>query len=797
MSIGQGAYHFSSGISRLALCVVLASVTVSQAALAQDGPYEQQSESLREEVPVPAGEIVVTAQGREQRLQDVPISATVIGGEALRDANLRNLEELATRLPAVKLTPGPASDLLNIRGVGSGLNSGFEQSVATFVDGVFRGRSRSSRAALFDIARVEVLKGPQTTFFGNNAIAGALNITTRTASPGGSFEYNASALYAPTDGEFALEAGVGVPLSDRLGVRVAAKYFGMDGYVYNSYLDEDGPNQKDFVARASVAWEPIDTLRTDLRLDYGRFRDDNSFPNEIIGCPPEAPYPSARGLCLRYLNAVGAEADDRLNQRTASHSSRFELDYLEVALRNELDIGDHVLSAITSYYDHDVYNNTQLAPFPLTGVNGEYPLFPTFSPEQYSSFSQELRIASPTGQTIEYLAGAYFAQADLQAEQTTGFYFAPFGNNAPGYTTATTPIASRVLHDQEDTTYSVFAAATFNATDALRLNAGLRYSIVRKEAERSADVGIGGEVPGIGFTALPIEAQTLLRNALVNRPGNFSDPTRTDRKLMPSVSVQYDLTPDMMTYASYTKGFKAGGFAVSTNGDTFGPETVDAYEVGLKGSAFDRVLNFSLAAFLSEYDDLQESTNVVLPSGATQAIVGNVARARSKGVELGLSARLADFFTLSSDLAYLDARYVAYPGAPCTILQTLAATPCTQDLSGEHRAYAPEWSGNVAASLEWPVGDYQLKVDPNLYFSSGYFQQASADPLTRQDSFTKFDLRVAFGPSHERWELAVIGKNITDVSTGSFRNNVPTTPGTVYALSDRPRSVALQFSIRN
>jgi outer membrane receptor protein involved in Fe transport len=797
MSLGYRARLFGDGISRVALCVAFASAVTPQVVMAQSGQGTQPNQGLPDSVPAPGGEIVVTAQGREQRLQDVPISATVIGGEALRDANLRNLEELATRLPAVKLTPGPASDLINIRGVGSGLNSGFEQSVATFVDGVFRGRSRSSRAALFDIERVEVLKGPQTTFFGNNAIAGALNITTRTASPGGSFEYNASALYAPTDGEFALEAGASVPLSDRLGVRVAAKYFGIDGYVYNSFLDQDGPNQKDFVARGSIAWEPFDALRTDLRIDYGRFRDQNSFPNEIVGCPPEPPYPSARGLCLRYLNAAGVEADDRLNQRTASHSSRFELDYVEVALRNELNIGDHVLSAITSHYDHDVYNNTQLAPFPLAGVNGQYPLFPTFAPEQYSSFSQELRIASPTGETIEYLAGAYFARADLQAEQTTGFYFSPFGNNAPAHTTATTPIASRVLHDQEDATYSIFAAATLNATDALRLNAGLRYSIVHKEAERSADVGIGGEVPGVGFTELPIEAQTLLRNALVNRPGNFSDPTRTDRKLMPSVSVQYDLTPDMMTYASYTKGFKAGGFAVSTNGDTFGPETVDAYEVGLKGSAFDRILNFSLAAFLSEYDDLQESTNVVLPSGATQAIVGNVARARSKGIELGLSARVTDFLTLSSDVAYLDARYVAYPGAPCTILQTLARSPCTQDLSGERRAYAPEWSGNFAASLELPLGGYQLQVDPNLYFTSGYFQQASADPLTRQDSFTKLDLRVAFGPSHERWELAVIGKNITDVSTGSFRNNVPTTPGTVYALSDRPRSVALQFSFRN
>src|SRR5690606_34523002 len=121
---------------------------------------------------------------------------------------------------------------------------------------------------------------------------------------------------------------------------------------------------------------------------------------------------------------------------------------------------------------------------------------------------------------------------------------------------------------------------------------------------RFAGIGIGGMVPGIGFTQLPEQAQVLLRNFLVNRPGNFPDPSRTDRKLMPSVSAQYDVSQDMMAYASFTKGFKAGGFAVSTTGDIFDPETVDAYEVGLKGALFDRRVNYSLAGFWSDYDNL-------------------------------------------------------------------------------------------------------------------------------------------------------------------------------------------------
>lgn len=747
--------------------------------------------------PVEPGEIVVTAQGRQQRLRDVPISASVISGAALQSGNLRNLEELAQRLPAVKLTPGPASDLLNIRGVGSGLNGGFEQSVATFVDGIYRGRSRSSRAALFDVDRVEVLKGPQTTFFGNNAIAGALNIATRRPMPGGKAAFNASALYAPTDGEFAFEAGVSAPVTDRLGIRVAAKYFGMDGYVKNTLLDEHGPHLRDFVVRGSAAWEPTDRLRTDVRVDYGRFRDGNSFPNEVVGCPPQSPpYPAPRGLCASYLQAAGTRADDRLNQRTASAGSRFALDFVEVAATNSLKVGSHVLTGRTSYYDHDVFNLTQLAPFPLAGTGGRASPFPTFTPEDYHAYSQEIRLQSPAGGTLEYLVGGYVERGRLATELTSGYYFSPFGAGAPGFTAAATPIVLRSTLRQHDRTLSAFASGTWRPAPGLRLNGGLRYSAVRKTAVRDGQIGTGGDNPGDGFVALPDAAQALLRRALGGRGGNFADPKRTDAKLMPSASVQYDLLPTLMAYASYTRGFKAGGFSVTPNPDMFRPENVDAYEVGAKGSLLDGRLSFNIAAYLSDYDDLQESTNVVLPSGAIQSVVGNVAKARSQGVDLGFSARLSSVLTLTADVGYLHARYRSYPGAPCTVLQTLATSPCSQDLSGGRRAYAPDWSGNVGASVALPLGPYRLRIDPSLYFSTRYFQQASADPLTEQSGYAKLDLRAGFGPADGRWEAAVIGKNLTDKDTGSFRNNIPTSPGTTYVLSDRPLSVAFQFSVR-
>ena len=185
------------------------------------GPDAADPEASVAEAPA-GGDIIVTAQRREQRQQDVPVSVTVVGGETLARESLLDLADVADRQANVRITPGPF-DQLNIRGVGSSNNTGFEQSVATFVDGVYRSRPRAIRAALFDVERVEILKGPQTTFFGNNAIAGALNITTR--KPGSSFEANATALYGSHE-EYNLEAGLTVPVADSLSFRWRG-FFGM------------------------------------------------------------------------------------------------------------------------------------------------------------------------------------------------------------------------------------------------------------------------------------------------------------------------------------------------------------------------------------------------------------------------------------------------------------------------------------------------------------------------------------------------------------------------------------------
>lgn len=742
----------------------------------------------------PSGEeIVVTAQGREQRLQDVPISVAAASGTFLQKSNITTLEQLSTQMSGVKIAQAPASDQLHIRGTGSGLNSGFEQSVATFVDGVYRGRARSSRAALFDVERVEVLKGPQTTFFGNNAIAGAFNITTRKS--GADFRYNATALYSPSDGEYNLEAGVDLPVSDALSVRLAGRASGMDGYVRNTKFRRDEPHLRDAIGRVNVVWKPSVSFTSNLRVDVIRNRDRGTYAIELLNCPVPAAYGSPRGQCAAYLAASGGSVDDKLDYRTSIGDSFFHYDATEVSFNNDINISGATLSSKSSYFHHDVFNFSNLIPVPVNGIFGTTTAFPISAPERLTQYTQEVRLTSQAGKKLEYIIGAYYLHGNLLTRSDAGYFFAPFGNIAGNGFPLNTPVTTISFTRQQERSMSLFGSATFNFSDYFRLSGGIRYSRVRKTGNRQQQAGSSSGGPDFKnfVPALPA-AQRAVLALLGTTTANYADRKRTDDAFLPSATLQYDVAPDVMIYGSYSKGFKAGGFSGFT-ADTFKPEKVDAYELGLKSRLFDRALTFNLALFMSNYSNLQEASQVLTNGGAsTAAIVGNSAKSRSKGMELGAILRLSDAVSFRGDVAYLDARYTDFRNASCTVLAALTPN-CIQNLSGRRRAYAPEWSGSVGMTITAPIRNAELRLEPTVGFSSSYLQQ-NFDPLYTQPRYAKFDLRIGIGDRASGWELAVLAKNLTDKATASFRNNVPSSPGAVLALPDRPRSVAIQFSIQ-
>lgn len=790
------------------LAVIAWALAGSGTVMAQDGAGDA---DVQQAAAAPASvddefSIVVTAQRREQNLQDVPVSVAVTSGAALEKANISNLENLSVRTPGVRIAQAPATDQMHIRGTGSGFNPGFEQSVATFVDGVYRGRARSSRASLFDVERVEVLKGPQTTYFGNNAIAGAFNIASR--KPEFDFGYNATLLYAPAHEEYVAEAGVNVPLGDTLAARVAGRFSGMDGYIENTRTGDKGPHLRDFIGRVALRWEPSDNWSTDLRVDYGRNRDTSTLSAEVTSCPPPVEFGGPRGYCARYLGDFGAQADTRLDYSSTAGPSLFEYDMLEIALSNSIMLGDHELSLISSYFDHEVLVVTDVLPFPYDGVFGAPMAASVLQTEDYQQYTQEIRLSSPVGQTVEYMVGAYFLRGDLDMNWNTGYWFAPFSNLPPiaaaGFP-ANSPVVHAVANEQRETTLSAFGALTWNVSDRLRMVLGARYARVKKRADRYAPVGVAREYLMEDFVPVSPAAQAAAAALIgLSIDDEFIIPSRTDDKFMPSAVVQYDLSDDVMAYASYTSGFKAGGYGFSTS-DSFGPENVDAYEIGAKGSLFDRTVNFNLALFWSDYSNLQEATQILVvndpndPSDdAFRSIVGNSAASRAKGVEFGLQVRAATGVKLYGDIAYLDSKYRDYPGAPCTLIDALNITSCSTNMGGVRRAFSPKWSGSVGADLTAPLGDLDFSLNPSMYFSSRYFQQvANGDRLLSQPAYAKVDLRAAIGAPGGKWEFAVIGKNLLDRTTASYRQVIPTANGSIQALADRPRSVAFQLTLRN
>lgn len=748
-------------------------------------------------------DIIVTAQGRAESLQKVPVAVSVVSGETLVTNNIRNMEQLSQRLPSVRIQTAPSADVLNIRGVGSSLNPGFEQSVATFVDGAYRGRSRSSRAAFFDVERVEVLKGPQTTFFGNNAIAGAFNITTR--KPGNEFAVNAIAFYAAEADEYSLDLGADLPVTDSLAFRLAGKIYGMEGYIKNADKGDDGPHSEDKMGRLSMVWEVNDKIRTEARVDLIRLRARGHTNLVLQRCPPDEPF-APRGACKAYLDA-GGENNDRSNYVSDVGPGRLRLNTTELNQVTTIDLAFSDLVLNTAYYKH-VYNNfVNIHPFPFDATSPfanvpSSPIkssqTPTRFQEDFRQFSQEVRLQSTGERALNYTIGAYYSNVKMKNHSNHGYYFSNFAALIPTLVPNFTPIDGLILNTERSRTLSVFSALTWNINERLRITPSARYTNVKKRAFRDAQIGTNGDdIRHTEFVPIP-GANAILGPLIGVEIGNYDNPRRTFEDFLPSLGVEYDAFDDVMLYGTYSKGFKAGGFAQYTSRSEFESETVDSFEVGVKSQLFDRRLRLNISAFHMEYKNLQEATTVTLAGGGVRNIVGNVAVSKVKGVELSANLRAATGLEIYSELGYLDAKYTRYPGAPCTIAQGLTQlAPCTQDLAGSVRAFSPKWSGSVGFTYSREILDnLELRMNGNVFFTSGFYVNASIDPYLYQSAFQKIDARIAVGPSSKQWELAVVGRNLADKFTASYRAPIAGGPGTTQFLSDPRRSVGLQLSVQ-
>jgi iron complex outermembrane recepter protein len=766
-------------------------IAVSAPAIAQNN--QQPSTSDQVVATDDSGEIIVTAQRRAESLQDVPVSVSVATGENLRQQNIRTFEDLSARVPNLRMVAATLSDQIHVRGTGSGFNTGFEQSVATFVDGVYRSRSRASRVAIFDIDRVEVLKGPQTIFFGANAIAGALNITTR--KPDRAFGVNGSALYAPADGEYNIEAGISAPISDTLAVRLSGRWSGMDGYIVSARDGSKGPHLNNKQGRLSAIWEPANNIEIAARYDIARLRDKGTFLAELFSCPPATRLPA--GQCARALT-IDPNLDSRFDYRSgASFGGGLDLNLDEGVVNTKVDLGGVVLNSLTSYQRQRADARFEVSPFPVASPIGTPSYNPVFSGELYRQFSQELRLESDAGERFNYIVGGYFERGKLDNVTVQGNFNIPVALAAQTTYPANTPIAIFTRVGQRSHTYSAFGSATYEIIDGLQVTGSLRYTNVEKAAERFVEIGsVPAFVSPDVFVPGPASVQAILaaQRGADLRP--YAISKRRDDEFMPAANLKYKINDDVLIYASYAHGFKAGGFSGGTS-DVFNPETVNSYEAGIKAQWLDRKLTTNISLFRSNYQNLQEAQNVILPSGAALQVVTNAAQSRAQGIEFSTVMRPSSSLTFRADIAYLDSKYIRYPDAPCSPLEAIGVPNCRRDRSGLRRAYSPNWSGSVSLDYSTKIGsEMQLRLGSTVYFTGSYFQQPAISELVEEDGYAKLDLRAALSIKNGQLEFAVIGKNVTDKLTVGYRNYSPAAVGTAYGIPDRPRSVAFQLTAK-
>jgi iron complex outermembrane receptor protein len=715
--------------------------------------------------------VTVTAAKRAQNIQDVPMAITVLGGQAILENKDRNLHDLITRIPNLNFVTQGVNDVIYLRGFGSSPNNfAFDPDVSIYEDGIYGGRSGQFIQPIFDVQRVEVLKGPQGALVGKNTAAGAISIVT--ADPQDHFEAMANLAYnfdmQGTEGQ----AYVTGPITDKLSGRLAFKYIDQDGFLKNLAVGgrmEPHTDQK--LVRGGLKFTPTEDFDVTAKVEFGHSIQTGgiSTSGPITTPPPRSD--------TRYVEdpygPTGLSEVNGVESWNGSVTANYH--YM-----------DHTITSITGYssfhrYPLNGYDETNPNGGPTT--NGINNLYQNGFPEHFNQVSEELRVLSPTGKTLEYVFGGYWDNANWDVTQNIFYKFA-----AP-FTPAGPTGGQFTYFQQASQTWSAFGDLTWNVTDALRVKGSLRYTAVTKT----------GNFGGGNYFGTPMRAITTANGHL------------SEDHLDPSATVQYDVMDDVMVYFTYARGSKSGGFVSNTFGTTnatfmFAPETSTNYELGAKGTFDDGHLSFDIALFDMTVKNLQVSAYV---PAISSFITRNAASASSKGVEAHVTWFPIDELELSASAAYLDAHYDRFIGGSCLASEPVSvcnpaspASLATHDLSGLVLEYTSKWTGTVRAKHTWNIPDSDLKLESTVVGSlrSTYFNADNYHPIWGfQPTTVKWDARLQLGAQDDHWNVAIAGKNLFGIRTISNTLQFPasvTTQTRTISYMDPYRQIWIEGTLR-
>lgn len=814
---------------KLKLLTVMIASYMAMPAVAQEAPAPAVDNSPALE------EIFVTAQKRVQTLRDVPVSVNALSSEKIEAAGITNIENMADYIPSFNMTQTGIGTNISIRGITSGVNQGFEQSAAQYVDGIHYGRAQLARAPFLDLAQVEVLRGPQSTLFGKNSTAGAISITT--AKPGTEHEAKFTALYEPEHGEEDMRIVLSGPITDTLGGRMAVLVSSMDGYMDNTTLDRDESGNENRVIRTTLVWQPDDLWDITLKLEDGSFDSDGRNievvkpiynPNPVYDRNNNVIPPVSYKNALSSLTAGEYSLDTTHDFNRQSNGDYSYNDTENVTLSIERLLGEHKLTSVTGY---NAYDYEELCDCDFTGASG----FNILSNEGYQQFSQELRIASSEEQTFSYLGGLFFQSSSLDfhdAVRVPTDSFIPIAfTSTLGATTANLLRGASTQRDfaQETDLSAIFFQGTWNFTDISRVIVGGRYTQEAKEASRHQ----------FHVSADDVEQPEGTISDSYNRIWSLFkvDPhtvngDRDESAFTPLITFQLDINSTDMLYASYTTGFKSGGFDVRSNAASnqqggiysgqaapidlyptgfapniegtweFEEEKVKNYEIGGKFVFAGGDADLNVAIFRSEFDDMQTSQF----DGSLSFNVTNAGEAVVQGLEIDGRWAASNNILLRGGAAYIDFEYTDFPNSQCPFgidnKAPLGDGIC--DATGDRREFTPELQGNAGIDYTFTFSNGMKLVNTlDVIYSDSYTTTPSLDKRFVQDEYIKLNARIALSDSGEMWELALIGRNLNDQSIITYANGLPVastitanTSSGYYAFYERPRSVALQAAFK-
>lgn len=676
-------------------------------------------------------EIIVTAQKRAQNIQDVPIAISAFSGAALADRGTQTIDSLTSIAPGLSgHATSSGQQSYTIRGVGSNdFSVGNDPAVGIYLDEVYIGRAAGALTNVFDLARVEVVRGPQGTLFGRNATAGAISIFRNT--PSDKLEGYVEGQYARFN-DYTLSGVLNLPVSDSFALRGSLFYRSKDGDRNRPLGGVPLEDVDTFSGRLAAKVQASDAVRIDLNFDYQR--DRNS--------PPALHSQTYNGP----LANVGFYETTSNGTRTELFNNR---DIYMVSGKITADLGAATLTSISSFRKYDVNYLEDFDGAPTT-------LIKTGPHESQDAYSQELRLNGSSGNlnwTVggnvyhENVSQIYSVIYDEEAvcgglARARGFPTVPCGVLLAALTGSPTPLPYVGKANVNEINYSagkytswgLYVDATYKFDDHFEVTLGGRYSHDNKR------IDINTPNPGATLAPIALGAPSIFQqttNGVLREQRSWSN-------FSPRGVLRYVFNPDFNAYASFSRGYKSGGFNTLTpSGGIFNPENISSYEAGLKGRAFDGRLQFNLAGYYYTYTNLQ--VQVISLVSFTQ----NAGKARGYGVEMSLTARPFQGLTLSPTLSLLNAKYQEYtPSAGVSY-------------KGNKLNRSPAVSGSFTATYGFGLGDAgDFEISSETRFQSKQFFDPNNSPLQTGDGFVVSDLRATYKSPDDRWELTGFAKNV-------------------------------------